>query len=190
MKKIWSAVTFLLCFLLAFAGTALAAGAAAPEDGSILDMLRPVYESFAGGNYVLSGALALVLLVALVKRYVAPRVSWMQSDIAAAGMTLLAAFGASLGASLGAGNGITWAIVKTAAAVGAAAAGGYSLLKPFVVWLASKAPAWAQPILSVIMWVFDKPTAVDVAKKDGDAAVAATPSSGADGVIGKSTEVK
>lgn len=174
-----------IALVATFAGVSFAANAAAPEDGSWLDLLRPIYDAFAHGQYVLAGALALIPVVVVLRRYAAPRVEWLRSDLAAAGMTLAAAFGASMAAALGGGVAVSWAIVCNAGKIALTAAGGYSLLKPFALRLISLLPAWAAPLATILEWVFGKPAVISEAEKAGADAVAAKPPTGADGVVGK-----
>lgn len=187
---------FVLVWLVSFVGTGLAASAVAPssDDGTLLELLKPVYEAFAHGQKLYAGMLALVALVALAKRYLAPRVKFLQTDAGGAAMALVGSFGAAMAASLAGGMGVSFAMVKTAIWVAVGAAGGYSLVKKLVVDpvlrpLAKLAPAWMQPIFYVIFWAFDRPTPVEQAEADGASAVAAHPGGGLDAVTGKPEDV-
>jgi len=195
LKQVKIAAVFVLVWLVAFVGTGMAASAATPSDGtSVLDLLKPVYDAFAHGQKLYAGMLALVALVALAKRYLAPRVPFLQSDAGGAAMALLGSFGAAMATSLASGVGVSFAMVKTALWIAVGAAGGYSLIKKLVVEpllrpLAKKAPAWMQPLFYVLFWAFDRPTAVEQAEADGASAVAAHPGEGLDAVTGAPDDV-
>lgn len=178
--------------------TAIAANAAdMPDASGIVDMLKPIYEAFVHGQKLYAGMLALVLAVALMRRY-AP--DWkgvrafIHGDTGGALTTLLMSFGTSMAASLAGGAGASWLMVKSASMIAFGAAGGYTLVKRIIVDpilrpLAAKAPAWAQPIFALVFWIFDKDTPVAAAQAAGQAAVDAQPPTGTNGVVGKSTEV-
>jgi hypothetical protein len=180
---------------LAGSGVALAANAVDPADGS-LDLARSVYDAFSGGRYAYCGALAIVLLVALVKRYAGPKVPWLHTDAGGSTLVLAGSTATAAAAALAApGATVSLALMKTSLMIGVAAAGGFSIVKalliePLLKPLQAKLPAWAQPIMQVVMWIFDKPDPIAEATAAGNAAVAASPSTGVAGVSGKSTEVK
>jgi hypothetical protein len=183
-----------LAFLLAFGGVALAADAVDPADGT-LDIAKSIYNAFSGGHYAYCGALGMILGVALVKRYLGPKVPWLHSDAGGSTLALLGATATALSAGLASGGPVTWGLIKGAGMVGIGAAGGYAMLKNLVIEpllkpLAAKAPAWAQPIFAMIFWVFDRPDPIATAVKAGDAAVAATPAEGPAAVVGTPTEIK
>lgn len=192
-----------LLFLVAFAGTALAADAVATQtDASWLDMLRPVYDAFRGGHYVASGALAVVLLVALLKRYGGSGKfgSFVSGKIGSTLTVLVASFAGSIAAAT-ASNAWQWSMLETAGTVAAAAAGGYTILKDLIVdpliasnWYTNKAPAWLKAGMGLVLWIFDKPAAtaatIATAEKAGADAVAAKPSQGVADSLGKPTEIK
>ncbi len=185
----------LLCTLTA---TAFAANAMLPDSDSLWDLLRPVYDAFTAGHKLYAGMLALVVVVALIKRY-APEAfglrKFVYSDIGGALLTLFASFGGAMATALASGAGASWATVKTALYIAFGAAGGYSLIKRLIVDpilrpMAAKAPSWSQPIFMVVFWMFDRPTAIQAAEVAGDAAVAAKPAAGVDGVTGAPDEVQ
>ncbi len=163
-------LTIVLAFVgvAAFAATTHAATAAGVEpDSSILDVAKPVWEAFSGGHYAYAAALMVILMVALVKRYLGDKVAFLHSDAGGSLMALVAAVATAMAAGLAApGATITLALLKTSLLVGVGAAGGYALLKnlvvePILMPLAAKY-TWMQPVLSVVMWMFDHGT--DAAK--------------------------
>ncbi len=191
-------VSLALIGLLAFAGTAFAANTVDPADGS-LDVAKSIYNALTGGHYAYAGALLVILVVALVKRYLGPKIVWLHSDAGGATLALLASGATALAASLAGGGPVTLGMVKTSALVGIGAAGGYAtikalvvepLLKPLEAW----APPWMAPAFALVGWIFDKPDyakqAEAAAKAAGDKAVQETPATGAAGVIGTPTDVK
>jgi hypothetical protein len=204
VKKLISVLVAAFVGLFAFATVAAAtslAGAPAPAASSspdglsaVLDALRPIYDAFTGGHYLYAGMLALVLAVALTKRYLGPKVPWLHTDVGGSTLTLVGAFGAALAAALAGGGGVSWAMAQAALYIAVGAAGGYSLVKRLLVpplrALAAKCPAWSQPIFALVFWIFDKPDAVAVAQAAGDAAVKAKPSTGVANTLGKPQDVE
>lgn len=188
MKKILTPLLCVFAALAMFTSTTLAAGAAAaPEDVSLWDLLRPVYDAFAHGQYAFAGALALVAAVALIRKYLSPRVPFLASAIGGAILTVVGSFAAALAAKLAGGVAITWAIVRQALEVAIWAGGMFSLLKPFADALAAKY-AWLRPIVD---FVFNPgKEAIAEAEKAGNDAVAAKPPSGTSSVIGAPKDVE
>jgi hypothetical protein len=182
----------------AFASTsvAVAAAPAATPDPGLLDLARPVYEAVLHGQWYLAAALALVLVVALVRRYAGPRVPFLHSDAGGALLALVGSYGGAVATALAAGGAVFSAhLAWVALTVAIAAAGGYSLIKkliitPFLVPWAAKAPAWLKPLLAIVIWIFERPDPVSQATAAGDAAVAAHPSTGVGGILGKADEIK
>lgn len=201
--KIWSLMA--LVGLLAFTGTSLAADAieqtvTPAADGSLLDLLKPVYSAFSGGHYAYAGALVVILLVALTKRYLG-KIAWLHSDAGGSTLALVLSTATAMAAGLATpGAAVTWALMKTALLVGVGAAGGFAMIKnlivePFLVPLMAKAPAWLQPILGLVTWIFEGGAAkqaaiLATAAAAGSAAVAAAPGGGVAAVTGTPTDVK
>jgi hypothetical protein len=173
---------------LAFIGTATAQAAAGVGDASLLDLARPVYDAIMAGNYTAAAAFALVLIVALVKRHAAPRVAFLRSDLGAALLVLALSFGGALGTAALAGGAVGVALFTGAAKVAFYAAGGFALAKkllaPLLERLAARAPAWLSPLFAVVLWIFDRPSAVEKAEAAGAKALDANPPKGADAVTG------
>lgn len=201
MKKLLHPVAELAILVVIMLGffkaTALAANTAGAEDQSLLELLRPVYDAFRGGHYVAAGALALVLVVALLKRYAPGRLGkFVHSDAGGVISTLAISFGSTLAAYTGAGQSWEWSMLWTAGGVAFAAAGSYAMIKKLIVepllasaWWQEKAPAWLKAGAQIVLWIFDKPAAAEIeiqkAEAAGEAAVQAKPSEGAEGVAGK-----
>lgn len=181
----------LLTLVGAFTATALAANAAAPEDGSWLDLLKPVWDAFANGKKLYAGSLAVFAIVALARRYAPGKVGeWLHGEIGSPLTTLVLSFAGTMAASLADGSDISLAMVKSAAMIAAGAAGGYALIKKLIVEpilkpLAEKAPAWLKPAFALVFWFFDQKSPTEKAEAAGEAAVAAKPAEGR----GKITEI-
>jgi len=191
LSKLLHLLILACAFLLSFAGVALAAGAVEPSNGSLLDLARPVLDYFLSGHYAVGSAAALVLLVAVVRRYGAPHVAFLRTDVGGALLTLFGALGAAFVSILAGGAALSLAVVWHAIAIAVGAAGGYTLLNKLLTPLEAKAPPWLAAILRVITWIFDQPEAAAAkATADGAAAVAAKPAEGVQGVVGEITELK
>lgn len=146
--------------VLAFSATSFAAGAADPErDATLVDLLRPVLAAFQTGDYVHAGALALVLFVALAKRYAGDSVPWIRTNQGAAALVLVGSFAATLAARLAGPAELTGALAWDALKIAFVAAGGYTALKTLVVVpllrpLPARYPRLA-PVLGMILWIFE-----------------------------------
>lgn len=183
--------------VLTFAATAHAQNVAVPADGSVLDLLKPVYNAFSGGQYAYCGALLLVVIVALVKRYFGTTTPWLHTDIGGASMVLLASAGTAAATGLATpGAHLTFGLLKSSLLLGVTAAGGFSMIKslviePLLIPLEAKAPLWMKPIFSLVLWIFDKPDAIKTAEAAGEAALVAKPPTGIVDVTGTlPTDVK
>lgn len=197
-NKIQIVASFVVMLVLGFTGMAFAAAAVAPEDSSLLDLARPVYDQITAGNYLAAAALAVVLVVALVRRYTSPdgkvgRV--VHSDLGGVATTFAIAFSGAIATAAIAGTSWSLDMVKAAGAVGAIAIGGYTVIKKLIAWFTStswyktKAPTWLKVAMGAVTWIVDKKSpAIADAEKAGDAAVAAKPAGGADSIVGKPEE--
>ncbi len=199
LSKIPTYVSLIFISLLVFTATGFAADAvldATAPQSSLLDLLKPVYNAFAGGHYAYAAALAVIVMVALVKRYLGGSIPWLHTDLGGSAMALIASSATAVSAGLAApGAVVSFGLMKTALLVGIGAAGGFAMIKnliiePLLKPLEAKAPAWMRPIFGMIGWIFDKPDAVQTAEKAGVAAVAATPAVGLSASTGTPTDVK
>lgn len=186
-----SSIVLALFALLGFAGTASAANAAAPEDGNILDLAKPVFEAVMHGQGWLAAALALILCTALARRYLPKlnRFKWVASDAGTTLTAFLMSLGGGFATAFAAGAGPSLAVAKTAFGVALGAAGGYQALKhlvaPVLRALRDKLPAWARPGLDMVLWMFDRPSRNEAAAAAGEAAVKANPAPGVAGLVGE-----
>lgn len=184
---------------------AAAAADAAASDGSWVDLATPVYQAFASGRYALTVCLAIILALALVKRYAGSTGAFgrfVHSDAGGSLSALLLGTSTAGAAALAApGATLTLGILKAGLIAGVVSAGGYAAIKNLVVEpilkpLAAKAPSWAQPVFSLVFWVFDhgpgaaQSAAETTATAAGASAVAAHPAPGAAGIVGVATEVR
>lgn len=189
VKSIVSYLSLAVLALVSFTATAFAAGAASPEDGSLLELAKPVYEAVMGHQWWLAASLALVFLCAAAKKYAPGKLGdFLRTDHGGALLVLLMSFGGAVSTGLlAAGTGaMTLALAWAALKIALGAAGGYSLIRKLIVnpllastWYQEKAPAWFKSIMGLALWAFDKPTPIEKAEKAGSDAVAANPSTGA-----------
>lgn len=201
MKKLVTPLILVAMLCITFTATSFAAGAAVPEDGSLLDLLTPIWDAFTGKHWWLAGAAALVAGVTLFKKYAPSGKArdFANSEEGAASLVLAGSFGAALVASLSGATAVPMspALALDAFHVAAAAAGGYFLISMLVVkrltnskFYQDKAPSWLKAAVSLAFWAFQKKSpAIDTAKAAGEAAVAAKPATGAAGVVPPPTDV-
>jgi hypothetical protein len=193
MRYVSSIAIAVLMGFCSFVGVAFAADAATPSGGeSVLDLARPVLDAIMSGHYAAAAALALVLAVALARRYGSPRLPWLNSDEGGAILVLTGSFGGAMATALLAGAAPTLSLAWMSLQVAAGGAGIYVLAKKLLhrplLWLQDKAPSWLKPILSLVLWIFERPSTAEKAAKAGDAAVEANPPGGIEGTLGKPEE--
>ena len=148
MKKIYLLLTATVLLLLSFTGISLAAAAVDPVDDSPVDVAKSIYQAFTGGHYAYAAAIALVVAVALTRKYLGARVPWLHSDQGSASLVLIGSFGTALVASLAGGGPLTIGMAEAAGMIAFVSAGSYGALNSLVIKpLAPKLPAWMQPIV-------------------------------------------
>lgn len=195
-----------LAFVAGFAtiqGFSQVAYAAASTDvpggappASWIDLAKPILDAALAHNYVAAFALALVLAVAAAKRLTgSSRLAvFVHGDVGGAVTTFALAFFGAIATAVPTGGigALSWELVRSTGLIAFAAAGGYSLAKKLLVPVLQRfaaGHAWAQPIVGVVLWAFDKSSAVQAieakATQTGAAAVAASPSPGAAAVVGQ-----
>lgn len=193
VKKILAFLSVPALLLLCFKGTSFAAGEVAGEDGSLPDLLRPIWDAATGGHWWLSASLALVAAVTLFKKYAPGKLgAWAHTNAGASVLVLVGSFGGALATGLltSGTDAISMALVMPALKVAFGAAGGYALVKNLVVdplvkseWYQNKAPTWLKGAMGIVTWMFSKSSVAKDAVKAGDAAVLDKPAAGADGVV-------
>lgn len=198
MDKFFSMLLAVLVAVLSFGATAtaFAAGAAAPVDGSILDLAKPVFDAVMAGQGWLGAALALVLVVTAARRYGKEHFPFLGSKLGGAVLNLLLSFGGAAATALAAGAAPSAGLAFTALKVSIAAASGYELVKellaPALRALADRLP-WAgaraavHALLNFALWAFENRRKAVIAKAEaaGEAAVVANPPGGAAAVVGE-----
>lgn len=196
MQRITTTLVVAVAFLASFAGVAFAQTAVASSENP-LEMLRPIYDAVAHGNYWLGGSLALVALCTAARKWGVKYIPALATDVGATILVLLTSFGTAFAAGAAAGDvtpATAWLAVKWAVS----AAGGWALINKLVAkplldstWFQTKAPAWLQLAARGLLWIFTKPAEVKAleAQRAGDAAVAAKPAQGISEVAGAATEV-
>lgn len=195
LARLMNPMSLLILTMLGFAVTAHAATAVVADDASILDMARPVYEAFAAHQWSLMGALLVVLLTAVVKRYAGDKIAFLHTNAGGSLLTLIMASATAVSAGIVTpGASITFGLLKTALVVGVTAAGGFAVLKnllvdPLLKPLVARLPKWAQTLANLVLFAFDHgtgtPPAISTAEKAGSDAVATTSSTGVGGVVGR-----
>lgn len=157
MQRLYLILTGVAALLLSFTGVSAAASVIDPKDGS-MDLMQSVYNAFNGGHYAYAAAIALVLAVALCRKYLGTTWQWMHSDAGAAALVFLGSLGAALASSLAGGGALTLHLTGAALAVACSAAGGYAAIKKIVIMpLVPRLPSWLQ---APVLWLF---------QHDGDA---------------------
>lgn len=198
VKRVFSSLYVAVFFFLGFEASAFAATTALPEDGSWLDLAKPILDAIKNGNGWIAAASFLVLASAFTLKVLAPRYAFFRTAIGALVIVFTGAYGAAVLTALAAAGttALTGALALVALKIAIVAAGGYSVLRPLLVdvvepFLLKRFPFLA-PVLDLITYLFDKPPAAIVAKaeKAGADAAALKPSAGAAGVVGTSTEIE
>lgn len=203
MKKLLAPITIALGFLgVLLTGLVVSVNASnsvAPDDGNLLDLARPIFDAIMAGHYIAAAAAALVFSMALLKRYAPGKVGeFVHSNTGGSLTTLLMAMGGSLLTATMGGAPWEWGMLWAALMVGVVAMGGYTAIKrlivrPLLIPLQKRLPVWAQPVLGMILWMFDSKFGgkdpVKEAEAAGEAAVATKPSDGANSVVGTPTDL-
>lgn len=162
-----------IVFMLAtFVGTSLAL---AQTNTELADLVKPVLDAVMSGQYMYAVPLALVLGVALLRRFGGARWPVLASAKVAPLLAVFGAFAATMAAALSTGASIDGHMVWTALTLVGASTAGYALLKPLLKPLIGKLPSWAA---APLMLIFDTRSRAETAKAAGDAAVESKPSKG------------
>lgn len=178
--------------LLSLTATVFAAGEVLPPDSSLLDLAQPVFHAVMAGQGMLAAALALILVVAAARRYLPQFLPaagpFIKSDAGSMLSTFLLSLGGAFATAFTAGAALSLGVAKAAFGVAFLAAGGYQGLKHLVAPILRKVqgmlPAKLRPLLDVVLWIFDRRSPAEKAEAAGNAAVAASPATGAAGVVG------
>lgn len=138
-------------------------------------------------------AVLLMLLVTVARRWLAPRFPFFATDHGAVLLTLATGLAAGVSNALVAGSAMSWGVVAAAFGLSLKAAGGYTALKkaalPLLERASKRGPAWWRWLAGMLLSILRGAVSADKKATDaGDAAVAAKPSTGAEGIVGKPTE--
>ena len=179
MKFVTVSFSIFVFMVLSFFGVS----AAMAQQEGLAELAKPVLDAVLSGSYAYAAALALVLGVALLRRYGGAKWPLLASKKAAPYLVLVGSFGAALATSLSAGAGITLAMTWGALKVAAGAGYGYAVLKPIFMGLQKRAPGWMSPVFDVVGWVFETRTKAAEARiakaiDAGVVAVESNPSAG------------
>lgn len=187
-----------LAFVLCFTATAWAAGTVSPDDGSLLDLIKPVYEAIMHGNLWLAAALAVVLLTAATRRYLpdAWGGKYARGDVGGMLTAFLLSFAGAVATTMAAPGAVMSGMVMLAALkIGGFAVGGFvalhKLATAFVAssWFQTKAPAWLRTVLGTLLALIGS-SAIAKAEAAGNKAVDNTPAGGITSVVGVVKEVE
>lgn len=162
-------ITFFM--VLSFLGTSVAFA----QGDELLELAKPVLEALLAGQYAYAVALALVLAVALLRRYGGSRYPILASRKAAPWLVMTASLFGAAATALGTGASLSLAMLWSATTVAVGAAGSYSLLKAILMPLEDRAPAWFVPVFKLAALLF---TSKARAKEAGEKAVQDSPAKG------------
>lgn len=195
LNKTFAVLSTLAVAFLAFGATAVAAGEVSPDDGSLLDLARPVMDAVMKGNYWLAAALGVILLTAATRKYLPDAYGGRlaRSQWGGRATAFLYAFAGAI-ANAAAVDGtifvMTGALAFTALKVGGAAIGGFMALHELAKWFTAtkwyqaKMPAPLKALIAFVLGLIGSSTAaLAKAEKAGDDAVKANPPTGAEGPV-------
>ena len=199
LSQALSIIAFVVLTVVSLTATAFAADVAVPEDGSLRDLVQPVYDAIVAGNYWAAAALGVVLMTAAARKYLPDNYGgkFIRSDVGGMLTAFVMAFAGAVGTAFAApGATMSLAILKPAFGVGVIAIGGFTAIHKLASWLVKtkfyqdKVPAWIKTPLSLLLALIgSSSSAVAKAEKAGDKAVADKPAGGAEAVVGKPTEL-
>lgn len=98
-------------------------------DFDVFGLVKQLFDAVMGGNFALVAALALVLIVFVLRKFVGPKVPFLASDAGGVVLAFLSAFGGALATAFGAHAAFSLALLFKAAQVAFLAMGGYAALK-------------------------------------------------------------
>lgn len=111
-------------------------------DFDFLSLAKQIFDAIMSGQWALVAALALILVVFVLRKFVAPKVPFLASDAGGAILVLATSIFGAFGNALAAGQPLSFALAVKALQIGFAAAGGWAVLKkallPAGQWLLKK----------------------------------------------------
>lgn len=174
-----------LCVLImlgAFTGTALADTAiSSASDPSFNDVTKAIFDAVMHSQWWAVAAYAVILASIGARKYMPE--AWKtgaKGDVVGMATTfLIAGAGAVATAAITPGAAMTLAVLATAAKIGVAAIGGYTIIHKVAGWLAQAGwlPTWAVPIVKLLAALVGS-NAVSKAEAAGQKAVEAKPATG------------
>jgi hypothetical protein len=189
----------ILSFLVIFTATALASTAAvSPDEGSLLELARPIFDAVMHGNWWLAAAGAVMLLTAAARRHLPNGYGgrFIRGDVGGMVTAFTFAYGGAIATTMAApGATMSAAVMLAALKIGGMAVGGFVALHKLAQalvatkWFQAKAPAWLRTGLGLVLSLIGS-SAIKKAEKAGQAAVDAKPATGIVGVVGKPTEIE
>lgn len=186
MKRTITALSLAALAFLAFGATAIAAPGGYADDGSLLDMFKPVVEAVKNGHFALGGSLLVIFLMAVAKRYLPEKWGgkWVRSDAGGVAFAFGFAFFGSLGTALAApGAAVNGAMAMAALKFGLGAIGGFVAIHKLATWAVgtawfkAHAPAWLVSGLSFVLALIGS-SAIKKAEAAGQKAVDQNPPQG------------
>lgn len=192
--KIKIGIVALFATFFSFVGVSLAAGAAAPDDGTLRD-LGPILDAVKSGNGWLAAALAVVFATAFARRKLPDRMggTFVRGDLGGMLCAFIIATAGAVGTAAAAQGfaGMNGKLAFTAFHVGVAAVGGFVVLHKLASaltstkWWSNHAPMWLKLSVELVLKYVGS-DAAEQAKAAGDAAVKAHPAPG----MGSFTDVQ
>lgn len=165
-----------------------ASGVADPDNAGVYELLKPIFEAVAKGEFALSAALGVIAAMALTKRYLPDQFGgkFVRSDLGGMLSTFIYASAGSVATALGTGDDVTSSTMRAALYIGLGAIGGFvaahKLATALVAtkWWNEKAPAPLKLVMSFVLALIGsraakKQQADEKAKTEGDKAVKANP---------------
>lgn len=161
-----------------------------PDMSPYEKLARDALSYALSGNWSTVLALALVAFVMLARKFLAPKIPALYSDLGAIGFTFLAGVaGAIVTAATAGANPLAWATFAAAIGVTWKAMGGYAMIKkaliPLAVYFLPKIPFVGKYLAAAMAKLGAPPAAEAMAKATaaGDAAVRAKPAPGVSSVV-------
>lgn len=153
-------IVLFMAFAYALCATANAAAVVA-TDGSIVDLLVPIYNAIVSGNYTLSVALGFILLSRLLRYFGTKAVPWLGTHAGGVVVLVLGSFGASLAVLAAAGGTFSWPFVYGWLVTAMAAGSIYTWAKRLVIdplrpWMEERAPAPLRVIFEIVAWLVER----------------------------------
>lgn len=195
MRTIVASLSFLAFVLVAFAGTALAATPLTPDDGSLLELAKPMLDAVKNGQGWLAAALGVMFFTALARRKLPDRFggAFVRGDTGGMITAFVFAFAGAVATAATAEGfaGMTGGLAVAGLKVALAAIGGFVALHKMATaftatkWWREKCPASVRFAVELVLKLIGS-SAADKAKAAGDAAVKAKPSTG----MGEFTDVQ